>query len=156
MTLGLLHDPWREEGAETGTGVLARYRRGLRHKANPRSEAYLRELFAERYPDGRLVRWTPGLDESLGRTSRVVLVYPDATGLGWAPIERHVRRRGGGTEIRALNGRRRDFALDGPTRRALRLRRGLERTMLLEMVAAPLVVLLGALLAGWDRLRGRT
>jgi len=114
------------------------YRRALFEKANPRPPAYMRTLFAERYPDGRLEGGVPA-----GDADTIVLLYPDAIGLGFGAIERRLPR---GARIVVLNGRRREFPLDRRTRAALRKRRLLERTML--GVATP--VLLAA-----DLVRGR-
>jgi hypothetical protein len=146
MTLGVLHDPWPARRSRP----LRRYRTMVEYKANPRDEAYLRALFAERYPDGRLV----GPDDVQG-AERVVLLYPDAIGLGWNDVERAVGRAAPGAEVRVLNGRRRDFALDARTRRRLRLRRGLETTVAGEALFALVFVLATPVLLAWDALRGR-
>jgi hypothetical protein len=149
MTIGIPHDPW--PARRGGTGVLRRYRTMVEFKANPRDEAYLRALFAERYPAGRL-----GTLDDVARAERVVLVYPDAIGVGWGPMERRVRERARqGTELRVLNGRRRDFALDGRTRRHLHLRRILETSLAGEALATVLFLLATGPLLAADLLRGR-
>jgi hypothetical protein len=149
--VGVLHYPW---GEDFGYQALPRkrprriYRRTLWWKANPRHPEYMRALFAERYPDGKLHE---GAQPPLAETT--VLLYPDAIGLGFGALERSLRGR---REVRVLNGRRRDFALDRPTLRALRARRLLERTMLFEVVALPLFVALAVPMWIFDALRGRT
>jgi hypothetical protein len=147
--VGVLHYP---RGEDYGYGRLPHkrprriYWRTLWWKSNPRPAPYMRELFAERYPDGELHEGTspPAADTT-------VLLYADSIGLGFAPLERQLA----GRRLRALNGRRRDFELDAPTRRALRVRRVLERTMLFEAVALPLFFLLAIPLALFDAVRGR-
>jgi hypothetical protein len=147
MTLGILHDPWP---ALRGRGPR-RYRTMVEFKANPRDEHYLRELFAERHPGGRI----GGLDE-VTQAEGVVLLYPDAIGIGWSSVEREVRRRmRPGAELRVLNGRRRDFALDRAMRRRLAVRRAFETAVLGEALFTALFLLATPPLLAWDLLRGR-
>ena len=147
MTVGVLHDPWPPRRK----GWLRRYRTMVEFKANPRDEAYMRALFAERYPDGRL-----GGPEDVSGADRVVLLYSDAIGLGWGPVERSLMRRAApGVEVRVLNGRRRDYVLDRRTRLRLELRRWLEMALVGEAVATAAFVLLAPVLLTWDVLRGR-
>jgi hypothetical protein len=149
MTLGILHDPWPVRGG--GAGVLRRYRTMVEFKANPRDEAYLRALFAEHYPEGRL-----GGPGDVAGAERVVLLYPDAIGVGWGPVERRIRKRAPRrTEVRVLNGRRRDFELDGRTRRQLRLRRILEKSLAGEALATVLFLVVTGPLLATDLVRGR-
>jgi hypothetical protein len=123
------------------------YRRTLLNKANPRSPQYMRDLFAERCPDGVITDAVPpGADE-------IVLLYPDAIGLGFGAVE---RRLPSGVAVRILNGRRREFALDTRTRRALRLRRLLERAMLGEALAVAAAAAVTPVLLLADRVRGKT
>jgi hypothetical protein len=147
MTLGILHDPWRQRRHRRPR----RYNTMVEFKANPRDEDYLRALFAERYPGGRI----GGVDD-IGSAAVVVLLYPDAIGIGWSAVEREVRARApAGTELRVLNGRRRDFALDTRMRRALAVRRVLETALIGEAVLAAVLLVLTPALLGWDLLRGR-
>ena len=148
--VGVLHYPWGEDyGYRALPGKRPRriYRRTLWWKSNPRDRDYMRELFAERYPDAELHE---GSDPPAAETT--VLLYPDAIGLGFTPLERKLS----GRDVRVLNGRRREFALDAPTRRSLRARRLIERTMLVEAIALPLFVLLALPMWLFDALRGRT
>lgn len=147
MTVGVWYDPWP---ARRG-GRLRRYRTMVEFKANPRDEAYMRALFAERYPDGRL-----GGPEDVSEAGRVVLLYPDAIGLGWRPVERTLMRRvAPDAELRVLNGRRRDFVLDRRARARLELRRWLEAALVGEAVATAVFLLVAPALLAWDLLRGR-
>jgi hypothetical protein len=149
-TVGILAQPLARH---TDAG---RYWRAVIWKANPRSAEYMRDLFAGLVPDGVVVDAGRGMAEALATADRVLLLYPDAVGLGWGRIERAVRDAApASSSIEVLNGRRRGFALDGGTRRALWLRRVLERTMLVELVAAGAIVGGAPLLWALDALRGR-
>lgn len=79
----------------------------------------------------------------------ILLVYPDALGLGWSRAERTLRRN----RAFVLNGRRRLFALDASTRAKLLWRRFLANTRLPEMVAGVLVIPVAALCAMVDGIR---
>ncbi|HET6865346.1 MAG TPA: hypothetical protein VFH80_05460 [Solirubrobacteraceae bacterium] len=147
MTVGVLYDPWpaRREGR------VRRYRTMVEFKANPRDEAYMRALFAERYADGRL-----GGPADVSGAEQIVLLYPDAIGVGWRPVERAVMRRAApGAELRVLNGRRRDFVLDRRARFRLELRRLFETALIGEAAATVTFVLLTPVLLARDVLRGR-
>jgi hypothetical protein len=147
MTLGVLYDPWPARRV----GPLRRYRTMVEFKANPRDEAYMRRLFAERYPEGTL-----GTADDVGAAKRIVLLFPDAIGVGWTHVERRVTELGGGiVEVRVLNGRRRDFVLDRRTHRRLRLRRLLETTLGAEVIATVLFVVMTPPLLAWDLVQGR-
>ena len=147
MTVGVWHDPWPAWRARS----LRRYRSMVEFKANPRDEAYMRALFAERHPEALLRS-----PDEVGGATRVVLLYPDATGIGWSEVERRVRAAAGpGAEIVALNGRRREMPLDGRTRRALALRRLLEVGLVGEAAATLLFLAATPVLLAWDLLRGR-
>ena len=78
--VGVLHYPLGEDyGYEhlpkRSPGRI--YRRTMWWKANPRDPAYMRALFAERYPDGELHE-----GDSPPAADVTVLLYPDAIGLG--------------------------------------------------------------------------
>ena len=79
----------------------------------------------------------------------ILLVYPDALGLGWSRAERTLRRN----RAFVLNGRRRLFALDASTRAKLLWRRFLANTRFPEMIAGVLVVPVAALCAMTDKIR---
>jgi hypothetical protein len=140
-------------GEDYGVGSLPRrtvrrtYRRTLLERSDPRPPQYMRELFAERFPGGTVVSDVPQRD-----ADEIVLLYPDAIGLGFAAIERRLPR---GIPVRALNGRRREFALDRPTRRALRTRRALERSLVGEAIALTLFAALTPALLLSDLVRRR-
>ena len=97
--------------------------------------------------------WRPGLATDAARYENVVLVFPDALGLGCEPCERRLLRDR--NSVLVINGRRRVFALT--TRFAYRLdvSRWLARSRAVERTLAVAIRPLGATLAMWDRLRGR-
>lgn len=144
--VGVLYFPWGADyGADkqAGSNPTKLWRRLVVHKANPRSADYMRRRFAQAYPAGELVEVTrPGDTTGLtGSAGLVVLLYPDAIGLGFGRLEGALRRVGRkDLRIRVLNGRGRDYELTAAIRRRLLARRALERTMLLEIVATPLVI----------------
>jgi hypothetical protein len=140
-------------GEDLGHGALRRrtlrrgYRRALFAKANPRSPDYMRRLFARHYPDGRIESELPS-----GDIGTIVLLYPDANGLGFGRLERTLPRN---IPVRVLNGRRRDFVFDGRTRRALFVRRALERSMVVDVLGLSIAALVSPLLVLVDVARGR-
>jgi hypothetical protein len=82
----------------------------------------------------------------------VLLIYPDALGLGWAPLESRLPRG----QVYAVNGRRRIFPFNANARRKLRWRRLLASTRATELLATIAIVPLAAGLAAWDALRVKT
>ncbi|MDO8680075.1 MAG: hypothetical protein Q7R30_16245 [Acidobacteriota bacterium] len=93
--------------------------------------------------------WTPS-----GRYQHVVLVYPDALGLGCEAAEsRALGQRG---SVLVINGRRRMFTVRGSSRARLRLSRFLAHTRVVERAMGRAVRPLGAVLAAWDRAAGRS
>lgn len=153
------HDPWPTEQARPKTrSPAALYHYAVWYKANPRPAGYLRALLDEHYPDAEWVETAkPGWTQRLAEADRIVLLYPDAIGLGFSAVERAVQaHKKTWSAITVLNGRRRTFLLNGVTRRALRLRRLLEWTMLPELAFLPVFVVLTTLLWAVDLARGRT
>jgi hypothetical protein len=148
--VGIAHDPWRGDGplADRGGSLPRRaLRRSLAWRANPREPEYMRALFGERFPDGRIVE---RVDELHG-ADRIVLLYPDANGIGFGALERKLPE----TDVVVLNGRRRQFALTARTRRALRLRRALELSYAGELLGLVALALATPVVAAWDLGRGR-
>lgn len=79
----------------------------------------------------------------------ILLIYPDALGLGWSRAERTLS----GNRAFVINGRRRLFALDAPTRAKLLWRRFLANTRFPEMIAGVVIVPVAALFAMVDGIR---
>lgn len=158
-TLGLFVNPWPGgiESKKRSKNPTWLYRYAVWFKANPRSEQYMLELFGERYPDGHfLTLREPGWTDMVAQADEVVLIYPDSTGLYCDRVEREVlRRKKPEAALRILNGRRRLFLLRPQVLRELKLRRFLERTMLLEFACNVLFLAATPFLALYDWFRGR-
>ena len=158
--VGLAHSPWAVDPLrlKASRRPLQMYRYAVWFKANPRDTAYMRQLFDERFPGAQFVDVDqyPNWRDPVTKADTVVLLYPDAIGLGFAPLERKIGQlRKRGAVVRVLNGRRRDFALDGATMLALRTRRMLERSMLAEILFVPVFLCLTPLLLLVDWAKGR-
>lgn len=86
-----------------------------------------------------------------------VLLWPDATGIGWSRVESEVRRHcDTQADVWVLNGRRRVFSFAGPEARALRFRRMIESSMLLNFVGTALFFAVVTPLAAYDFLKQRS
>jgi hypothetical protein len=110
----------------------------------------MRSLLAERYPASTFIDVGPGpvAARTLSGASKIVLLFPDAIGLGYSTIERDLARYAPLGSVEVLNGRKRHFTFDGRSRWALHYRRFLEWTMLIEccvgvsiLVATPFLLL---------------
>lgn len=160
--VGLFSRPWSEgltASPPSGRNPLKMYHWAVWYKANPRDEDYMRTLFGEHYPDGEFINIDKesGWRAAVPRADEVVLLYPDAIGLGFARWEREVKRLlklwAG---MRVINGRRRTFRLGASTLLGLRLRRIMERGMLGEVLAIFVFLLATPLLAVKDWWKGRS
>jgi hypothetical protein len=83
----------------------------------------------------------------------VALIFPDALGLGWRPVEKSLQ---GARNLIFVNGRRRALTLDNAARRALAWRRVLAKTRLPELAFAAVVLPVAAALAVADAMQGRS
>jgi hypothetical protein len=160
-TVGIFNYPWPPEYIEGKTpmreGALPDlYRKAVWNKANPRREDYMKARFFEVWPDGIFVsanqaNWR----DHLADADTIVLLYPDAIGLGFRQLEKQVfKTKKKWAAVRVLNGRRRQFLLNASVRRQLLWRRFLERSMLAEFVAIVPFVILTSLLWIFDWARG--
>lgn len=157
--IALLYDPWAgiAELPVTLRHPLQLWRKAIWFRANPRDPGYMRARLQETWPGARCLEVTERLDAAaLGDTREIVLLYPDAIGLGWGRIERQLATVAPHAVLQALNGRRQRMLLDPATRRALRLRRFLERTFVIELVAGLAMLIATPCLLAIDLLRGRT
>ena len=57
--------------------------RGIRNRANPRSQIYMTDLLHEKFPTAKLIDKYNVPTE----TEQIILLYPDAIGLGWSHLE---------------------------------------------------------------------
>lgn len=117
----------------------------------------MRDLFSERFPKGlfRSVD-SPDWKKAISSANRIVLLYPDAIGLGYGPIEAEVfKAKKPWAVVSVTNGRRRSFILSRSARVQLAWRRVLERFMIGEMAAILAFIAVTPLLVTFDFLRGR-
>ena len=85
-----------------------------------------------------------------------MLLWADATGYGWTPIERAVfSAKPRGATVSALTGRRRAVELTVGTLLKYRGRRLVERLWLAEIVMGLALLLAAPFLVAWDFARGR-
>jgi hypothetical protein len=159
QTIALAYDPWSglEDALASRRHPLLLWRKAMWFKANPRPPAYMRARLEEHWPEAKIVavaadaRWA----ETLSGAERVVLLYPDAIGIGFGAIERRLLAVVPRGAVTVLNGRRRIFPLDRPSRRGLLLRRVLERSMLVECAAGAVILVLTPILFCVDFAAGR-
>lgn len=97
--------------------------------------------------------WRDGLAARARGYQNVVLVYPDALGLGCERAERRLLRECG--SVLVMNGRRRVFRLDESAWSDMDVHRWLARTRAVERLLAVLIRPAGRVLAAWDRMAGR-
>lgn len=130
------------------------YKDVVRYKANPRSSETMKRMFTERFPAGNLVEFDLKM---IDQADEVVLLYPDAIGLGWGKAERRIRQRTlPNTLVSCLNGRGRYFTLTRKIQFSLRLRRLLEKTLLVEFLSSVVFVILTPILFSYDLVCRRT
>lgn len=158
--IGIFHDSWVgiRELPTSFRNPLGLWMKAVWYKANPRSSAYMKALFAERYPGATFLDVGTGAISAatIAGTSKVVLLYPDSIGLGYFAIERVIARQASRAEVEVLNGRRRQFAFDRTSRWALRFRRFLEWSMVIECFAGVVLLLATLFLLLFDFVRGKT
>lgn len=159
--VALYHSPWPCAGLTRPASFqpIALYRYAIWYRANPRSADYMRALLQEHFPTAEWLNTSVDTDwiQRISRADTIILLYPDAIGLGFAGIERIIAtQKSVWTNVHVLNGRRRCFHLNSATRRGLRLRRVLARTMFVEFLMLPIFVIATPVLWVIDAMRGRT
>lgn len=158
-TIGILFDPWVSirQTPTSFRNPLRLWKKAVWYRANPRSDAYMKSLFSQRYPDAKLVtlgdRAFPADFDS--RAAKIVLLYPDAIGLGFASLERRIARAIPNAAVEVLNGRKRQFVLDRRSRFDLVCRRFLEWTMLIEIASGLAILAVTPVLILVDAVRVR-
>jgi hypothetical protein len=159
-TLGIFSFPWPEEYGEPPLQrrtPLALYRKAVWIKANPRNEEYMKKQFKSRWPDGDYVNAEkdPNWKLRIPSADQVILIFPDAIGLGFRHIESQVfKLKKTLISVHVLNGRRREFILDHPTRWHLYLRRFLERGMFGEALTVLIFLMITPVLLAVDWTKG--
>lgn len=98
--------------------------------------------------------WRDALPSRARDYDHVVLVFPDALGLGCEQAERRILRDR--HDVIVINGRRRVFRMTSGYSARLDLHRWLARTRVAERMFGAAVRPLAATLAAWDRVSGRT
>jgi len=84
---------------------------------------------------------------------QIILLWPDANGMGWFDIERRVfKLKRASSDVYVLNGRKRLFGLSKIQWRLIRFKRFLEKSFLLEMGVLLLFIITAPILALWDGL----
>jgi hypothetical protein len=134
------------------------YRYAVWFKANPRGKEYMHALFTERFPSGVFVdaKEDPEWRRHAAQAETVVLLYPDAIGIGFTGLEREMcQLLKPWAAVRVLNGRRREFLMSTGRSFALMTRRLLERLMLTELLFTLVFICISPLLLMSDFLRGR-
>lgn len=116
-------------------------------RANPRSKEYMINLLHDKFPNAEFIDL-----EKFNSLGKIILLYPDAIGLGWGKIENGLKINT--QDIIILNGRKRVFEFTSSVRRLLLFRRFLEMTFLPEIFLTLFVLLYGALLAIKDKFIG--
>jgi hypothetical protein len=142
--------------ASASDRLLAKIEKVARYKRNPRTAAYMRTLAETELPGVEVMEVAGTVPvERIAGADAIVLLWADATGYGWAPLERAVfGAKRPGASVSALNGRRRRFELSSGTLLACRVRRVVERLWLGEAVLAVALLLAAPFLLTWDFLRG--
>ncbi len=120
------------------------------NRANPRTEEQMRVIFMEKFPDG--IFYVGDMPVSMQSEDRLVLIYPDSIGLGYASTEfgpllaRHVE---------FINGRRRHVHLTLGHWGLLLLKRFLSITFLPEIIFFPFILTYALACSVLDSAKGR-
>jgi hypothetical protein len=123
------------------------------YRGNPRSLEYMKGLVDQYLGKVDLVPTHDLSMLSCPTVEQIVLLWPDANGMGWSDIEQRVfKLKKSSGEVYVLNGRKRLFGLSKSQWRAIRLKRFLEKSFVLEMGVLLLFVITAPLLALWDGL----
>ena len=136
--------------------LLAKLDKVARYKRNPRTAAYMRALAESELPGAEVIEVDGTLPLArLAGADAIVLLWPDAIGYGWTPLERAVfGAKRPNARVSALNGRRRRIELTRGALLAWRIRRAIERLWLGEVVMGSALLLTAPFLVTWDFLRG--
>ena len=133
--------------------VVRTFFRAIQMKSNPRSESYMTALFLEKYPKGVFcnIDKPSSVFKDVTPLDKVVLLYPDATGLGYGRIEKKFKSK----DVWVLNGRKRQFQRTRKSWVKFKFLRFLEKTMIPEFIFMASFVVVTPLLLLVDLLRGK-
>lgn len=137
--------------------AFARWRNHVLANGAPRERSYMKALLTRHFRGCEVLEMPvddlPNRDWS--EFTSIVLVFPDAIGLGFSRIEEMFRDYSARKRLFALNGRGRLLRLDRPTIRRLRLRRLLAWTRIPEFLFLAVFFALTPALLAVDLVRGR-
>jgi hypothetical protein len=109
------------------------------------------------FDSSSLYAFDPTAPCDCSKAERVVLLWPDASGIGWSRVEKaFFSRIDPRTKLVVLNGRRRLFELTRTRWYVWRLRRLLDKWFIGDAIAFFLILIVTPPLAAIDRLNGRT
>lgn len=124
------------------------------YRGSPRPLPYMKDLIYNRIGniDSACLMETSIVSQiDVSKFKQIVLLWPDANGMGWFNIERQIfKRKQADTQVYVLNGRRRLFELPRKQWRSFRVKRFLEKTFLLEVGVLLLFIVTAPILALWD------
>jgi hypothetical protein len=137
--------------------LMAKIDKVTRYKRNPRTAEYMRALATNALPQAEIIEVNgPVPVARIAAARTIVLVWADATGYGWTPLERAVfAAKDRGATVYALTGRGRHIQLTPRALLAFRARRVVERLWLGEAVMVAALLLIAPFLVVWDFGRGR-
>jgi hypothetical protein len=137
--------------------LMAKIEKVTRYKRNPRTAEYMRALATTALPQAEIIEVDgPVPVARIAAARTIVLLWADATGYGWTPLERAVfAAKERGTAVYALTGRGRHIELTPRTLFSFRARRVVERLWLGEAVMGAALLLIAPFLVLWDLGRGR-
>src|SRR4051812_25413284 len=114
--VGVLYAPG--DYAVPKLGLRHLWRRHLVAHAAVRDRDYMEALFRRHFPHAPIIAADPqSLPGAIETADHVVLLFPDAIGADFSPIERAVAGCAPTKPVLVLNGRRRFFRLDVRMRR---------------------------------------
>ncbi len=130
--LAIYYDTWQKKNLSNI------YNKGVHFKSNPRSLEYMEDLATKKFEDIE-IKNILNEDElnniDLDKYSEIVLLYPDAIGLGWSKIDNYISKNFNQMKkITILNGRRRVIVFNSNNLFGLRFKRFLEKALIVETI----------------------
>jgi hypothetical protein len=126
------------------------------YRGSPRPLSYMKELMHSRIGkinSSDMTETSIVSQVDVSKFQQIILLWPDANGMGWFNIERQIfKRKQADAPVYVLNGRRRLFELPRKQWRSFRVKRFLEKTFLLEVGVLLLFIVTAPILALWDGL----
>ncbi len=130
--LYLYYDYWKNKNLNNI------YHKGVHFKSNPRTFEYLTSKLKDKITNSDVVILTDMADLEkidFDAYEKIILLYPDSTGLGWYAIERIILKNVNEMKnIYIINGRGRKIVFNKLNLMSLRIKRCLERSLLGEII----------------------